>query len=226
VDRERLELHAGQGIAARVSARAGSVAEVLDPAYPLMTERLDLRPYTADDADWLYAMQGDPDVTRFLYYGPLDRAQSREALERKIERRALRQGGDALNLVAVLRATGDRVGEASLFWTSAEHRGGEVGYLVHPEHRGAGYATEMSVEMLRLGFEDLGLHRVVARLDARNAASVAVCERLGMRREAHLVSNEYVKGEWCDELDYALLDDEWRSSRPVDEKKLSTSAPA
>jgi RimJ/RimL family protein N-acetyltransferase len=118
-----------------------------------------------------------------------------------------------LNLVAVLRATGDRVGEATLGWTSEEHRGGEVGYLVHPGHRGQGYATEMSEEMLRLGFADLGLRRMVARLDARNAASAAVCERLGMRLEAHLVENEYVKGEWCSELDYALLREEWSRSR-------------
>lgn len=194
--------------------------------YPLRAERLDLRPYEEDDADWLYSLQGDAEVTRLLYYGPLDRVQSREALERKIGRRALRDAGDALNLVAVLRATGDRVGEASLFWTSAEHRGGEVGYLVHPAHRGRGYATEMSAEMLRLGFDDLGLHRIVARLDARNVASAAVCERLGLRREAHLISNEYVKGEWCDELDYALLADEWRLLRAVDDGPLSTTAPA
>jgi RimJ/RimL family protein N-acetyltransferase len=72
----------------------------------------------------------------------------------------------------------------------------------------------MGREMLRLAFDDLALHRVIGRLDARNTASVAVLERLGMRREAHLVSNEYVKGEWCDEYDYALLADEWRAGKP------------
>jgi RimJ/RimL family protein N-acetyltransferase len=51
--------------------------------------------------------------------------------------------------------------------------------------------------ILRLGVEGLGLHRVVALL-----------ERLGMRREAHLVENEFVKGEWTDEVIYAVL--EWR----------------
>ena len=69
--------------------------------------------------------------------------------------------------------------------------------------------------MLRLAFAELGLHRVVGRLDARNTASAAVLERLGMRREAHLVDNEWVKGEWCSELDYAVLAQEWSTSRSI-----------
>jgi len=67
--------------------------------------------------------------------------------------------------------------------------------------------------MLRLGFEQLGLHRIVGRLEARNAASAAVLERLGMRLEAHLRENEWVKGEWQSELVYAMLETEWASLR-------------
>ena len=63
--------------------------------------------------------------------------------------------------------------------------------------------------VLRLGFEGLDLHRVCGRLDGRNAASARVLERLGMRREAHLVQNEIVKGEWSDEVVYAMLRHEW-----------------
>src|SRR5690606_13300868 len=66
---------------------------------------------------------------------------------------------------------------------------------------------------LRLAFDGLRLHRVVARSDGRNDASVAVMERLGMRQEAHFVENEFVKGEWTDEIVYAMLEDEWRTKR-------------
>jgi RimJ/RimL family protein N-acetyltransferase len=66
--------------------------------------------------------------------------------------------------------------------------------------------------LLRLGFDELGLHRIVGRLDARNAASARLLQRLGMRSEAHLVENEYVKGEWTDEAVYALLASEWRAA--------------
>jgi len=62
-----------------------------------------------------------------------------------------------------------------------------------------------------LAFEDLGLHRVVAKMDGRNAASARLAERLGMRREADHLSAEMFKGEWSDLVVYAILDDEWRA---------------
>jgi RimJ/RimL family protein N-acetyltransferase len=116
-----------------------------------------------------------------------------------------------LNLAAVLRDTGELVGDMTLFLRSVQYRQGEVGYILHPAHGGRGYATEATRALLWLGFEELGLHRICGRLDARNAASARVLERVGMRREAHLVENEFVKGEWTDEFVYALLDREWRA---------------
>ena len=59
----------------------------------------------------------------------------------------------------------------------------------------------------------VGLHRIVGRLEARNLASARVLEKLGMRREALLIENEFVKGEWQSELDYAILAREWRALR-------------
>ena len=96
-----------------------------------------------------------------------------------------------------------------LQWTSRQHLSGEIGFIVHPDHQGRGYATEASRELLRLAFEDLGLHRVIGRVEARNIGSARVLEKLGMRREAHLIENEYVKGEWQSELVYAMLAREW-----------------
>jgi RimJ/RimL family protein N-acetyltransferase len=64
--------------------------------------------------------------------------------------------------------------------------------------------------MLSIAFDELGLHRVIGRLEPRNAASARVLEKLGMRREAHFVENEYIRGEWQSEAVYAMLDREWR----------------
>jgi hypothetical protein len=55
--------------------------------------------------------------------------------------------------------------------------------------------------------------RVCARLDGRNVASARVLERAGLRREAHLVENEFIKGEWTDEMVYAILRREWEARR-------------
>jgi RimJ/RimL family protein N-acetyltransferase len=209
MDGKRLELHPHRVLPRAVAHRAATVALVLDPAYPLQTERLELRPYEPSDLADLRDMHGRPEVVRYLYWDVQSDEQLRRTLETKLGRRALRGEGDGLNLVGVVRETGAVVGEAALVWVSEVHQTGEVGFVVKPDFQGNGYAREMGTEMLRLAFDELGLHRVVGRLDARNTASAAVLERLGMRREAHLVDNEWVKGEWCSELDYALLADEW-----------------
>ena len=99
-----------------------------------------------------------------------------------------------------------------LHFLSAEHELGEIGFIVHPDHQGHGYATESMRPLMRIAFEDVGLHRVIGRVEARNIASARVLEKLGLRREAHLVENEYVKGEWQSELVYAMLDREWRAA--------------
>jgi RimJ/RimL family protein N-acetyltransferase len=129
----------------------------------------------------------------------------------KIGRRSLRADGDKLSLAIVLRSTGELVGDDLLALPSVEHRQGEIGFVVHPDHQGHGYATEASRPLLEIAFGQIGLHRVVGRTEARNAASARVLEKLGMRREAHFVENEFVKGEWQSELVYAILDRDWGS---------------
>lgn len=186
---------------------------MLSPTYPIRTERLLLRPFAPGDLDALVAIHGDPDVVRFLYDGVRTHEDLRPVLEEKATRTELAKEGDSLNLAAVAAETGELVGDVVLFWRSEEHRMGEVGYILNPAHAGRGYATEASRALLRLGFEELGLHRIVGRLDARNAASARVLERLGMRREARLVESERFKGEWADELVYAMLDREWEAAQ-------------
>jgi RimJ/RimL family protein N-acetyltransferase len=187
---------------------------MLRPTYPLETERLLLRPYADDDLAALHDIERRDETARYLYNQPLDMDATRGLLERRAAMTAIDDDHDELALVAIHRASGARVGHVMLQRRNREHRQGEIGYVLHPDHQGHGYATEAAALLLRLGFEELGLHRIVGRLDARNEASAKVLERLGMRREAHLRENEFVKGEWCDELVYAILASEWRA-RPV-----------
>jgi RimJ/RimL family protein N-acetyltransferase len=180
---------------------------------PIEAERMMLRPFEEDDLHAVLAMQSSPEVARYLYWGPRTEAEAREALDKKIAARTIRAEGDALSLAGVLKATGELVTDVVLWLASEEHRLGEIGYIVPPEHEGHGYATEATAPLLRIAFEDLGLHRVVGRVEARNVGSARVLEKLGMRREAHLVENEWVKDEWQSEVVYAILDREWRETR-------------
>lgn len=184
------------------------VGEVLE------TDRLVLRPFAEDDLVAMFAIYSRPDVVRYLYDGVRTWEETRTFLETRIGNAAIRAEGDRLSLAVTLRSTGALIGDCIIALLSEAHRQGEIGFVFHPDHQGRGYATEAGRALLRVAFEELGLHRVIGRLEARNAASARVLEKLGMRREAHLVENERVKDEWQSELVYAILGREWRPAVP------------
>lgn len=182
------------------------------PNWPIETERLLLRPFDADDLAALHAIHSDEGVVRYLYNDARTLEEVRHLLDRKIAGAAVRAEGDWLSAAVALRETEELVGDVSLLWASEVHRQGELGFVVHPTHQGNGYATEASRPILAFAFETLGLHRVIGRAEVRNVGSARVLEKLGMRREAHLVENEWVKDEWQSELIYALLASEWAAA--------------
>jgi RimJ/RimL family protein N-acetyltransferase len=175
----------------------------------LETARLRLREMEPGDLDFVAAMLGDPEVMRY-YPRVSSRAEAQAWLDR--QRKRYIDDGHGLWLVEE-RATGMPAGQVGLSMQEVEGaRRPEVGWLLHRPCWGKGYATEASRVLLRLSFEDLHLHRVYGRVEARNLGSARVLEKLGMRREAHLVENEFVKGEWQSELTYAILATEWRAA--------------
>jgi RimJ/RimL family protein N-acetyltransferase len=184
-------------------------SRMLRPRYPIETERLTLRPFARDDVDGLYAMQSLPEVARYLYWEPRDRAEVRLVLHRKLGQSQLHREGDILALAVDLRDAAVLVGEVSLTWLSAADRQGEIGFVFHPAYHGKGLAREAAEALLRIAFEDLRLHRIIGRCDPRNTASGRLMVRLGMRHEARFVHCEIFKGEWGDVDVYAILDTEW-----------------
>ena len=172
---------------------------------PLLTERLLIRPFEMDDLEDLHSIMSRPDITRFVPWEPRDRAAVRAVL-------AARVGGEqeGLSLAVVLGGPdGPVIGDISLFGLIPEQRTAEIGFIFHPDHHGRGLASEAVSAVVAAAFADLGLHRIVGRSDARNEPSIELMERIGMRREAHLIENEFLKGEWTDEVDFAILEREW-----------------
>lgn len=185
----------------------------LDPDYPITTERLRLRPLTDADVEALVAYRSIPEVCAYVPFEPMDHAAVSARVHGPWARRSIEAEGEGLILGVELAEAGTVIGDVMLHFSSAEHRGGEVGWVQHPLYGGRGYMTEAVQALFAAGFGALGLHRIVARVDARNLPSQRLCERLGMRREAHLVQNEWFKGRWTDEILFAKLDSEWRTSR-------------
>jgi RimJ/RimL family protein N-acetyltransferase len=161
----------------------------------------------------VHAYQSDPEVVRFLPYGPRDRATVAERIAEWGERRRVEAEGDYLELAVERREDGRLLGDVYFALRSLQHELAVIGWVLAPGSRGRGYATEAARALLALAFDGMGAHRVMAELDDRNAASAAVCGRLGMREEARFVEDYRTKGEWAGTRVYAVLDREWRERR-------------
>ncbi|GAC1528887.1 MAG: hypothetical protein NVS3B1_20290 [Marmoricola sp.] len=182
----------------------------LYPAYPIETERLLLRPHRLDDLDDLVGFHGDPDVVRYIPWPVRDREATAAALEAKLDRGALTAPGQWLVLAVEVRASATVIGEVLLKWASAEDRQGEVGYAFGRAHQGKGYAAEAVRALLRLGFDDLDLHRIVAVVVDENEPSARLLRRLGFVEEGRFVDATMFKGAWTTERVFALTEGAWR----------------
>jgi RimJ/RimL family protein N-acetyltransferase len=179
----------------------------------IRTGRLLLRPFEQADVDDAWELLRQPEVARHMLRGTFDRAGAEAVVRQMAGETRLAEEGDYLTFAVVLLDTGRVIGEISLVLRSRANHGAEVGFEFHSGHHGRGLATEAVTALLDAGFAGWGLHRIFGRCSVRNTASARLMERLGMRREAHLLGSRWVKGEWRDEFGYAVLADEWRLRR-------------
>ncbi|WP_269938387.1 GNAT family N-acetyltransferase [Arthrobacter sp. HY1533] len=184
---------------------------MLEIPYPLSTERLVLRRFTTADLDAYYDYQRLPETARYLYGEARSYAQCMARIGRYVEE-PFNGPGDWATFAVELKSAPGLIGEMALKWNTGgkpegpvPERFGEIGWTMAPAAQGHGYATEAARAVLELALDRLGFRRVEARLDARNTASAAICERLGMAHEGVMRDNMYLKGEWTSEAVYATV---------------------
>ena len=153
--------------------------------WPVRTERLVLRRATRDDVEATWQFRRLDEVSQWITRAPA-------TFE---EYRARVADPERLAASIVVELEGEVIGDLMLrhqdAWAQAEvedqARGvqAELGWVLHPQHAGHGYATEAVRELIRICFEDLGLRRLTAECFADNVASWRLMERVGMRRGPH-----------------------------------------
>jgi aminoglycoside 6'-N-acetyltransferase len=179
---------------------------------PIRTDRLALRPLVGADVDDVFAWMSDPDVARYQMYEPRTRERVAEHVAKSSGRLALRGKGDWMEFGLDLE--GRIIGIIYFCLSEPDDGTAEIGWALTGEYHGRGYAFEAATAVLNLAFGQLEMHRVQADLDPRNAASIRLCERLGMRHEATFIENLWFKGTWADTGIYAVLGREWAERHP------------
>jgi RimJ/RimL family protein N-acetyltransferase len=203
--------------------------------FMLETERLLIRPVKVSDLEPVYAYRNDPEVARYQGW---DVPYPREKVVRWVndpDRVVPAKPGDRLKAALEHKATGEMIGDAGFILSKDDARQARIWYTLARAHWHQGYATEALQRLLGLLFGELNLHRVTAETYVPNEPSWRLLERLGFRREAHLVESTWFKGAYESEYHYAMLKEEWEvivtcdsdnvgSARVIEKNGGSTSA--
>lgn len=186
------------------------MAELPDLSWPKHTARLTLRPSAEVDFPAIWEIRRREDVSRWM----TDLSADFDAFAAKLNEPA------RLAATLTVLLDGTVIGDLMLrpedpyaqseVTEQASGSGAEIGWCLDPAYGGQGYATEAAAELVRIAFEELGMHRLVALCFAENEPSWRLMERLGMRREAYAVKDSLHRDlGWVDGLTYALLAEEW-----------------
>ena len=174
----------------------------------LTTPRLVLREVRLDDWVDAQVLDSDPLVVRYQTNDVQDEAGTKAYLSRSIA--AASESPRHTYDLAITEPGVDRfLGRVGLKIERPEHREAQVWFNLRRDRWGQGLGAEALRAMLDFGFGVLKLHRAYGDCDPCNLASAKLMEKVGMKREAHLRENYWVKGEWCDAFIYGVLEHEW-----------------
>ncbi|PFD86502.1 GNAT family N-acetyltransferase [Bacillus thuringiensis] len=165
------------------------------------TERLIIRPFESADLQDVFAIYNSDDTCKFLLHNKWTHEDMQKRFNKKLANNVLTK--DSILSLAVIYKT-KVVGDLSVWYTNMKDTV-EIGYSFSNEVAGRGLATEAVSSLVFKLFNECNVHRIQANLDARNTASQKLCERIGMRKEAHFIQDFWNKGEWTDSIVYGML---------------------
>jgi len=181
----------------------------------MRSDRLYFREFGEADFSLFYSIFSNEAIMK---YALMDKADSEEDLVPYFQN-ILKNNGTTDNRSVFEYAVFDQTGrrfigfaDAGIVKKNGDGGSAEIGYFLHPEFWGQGYATEIANCLIKFCFDQLGVHRVFARCNANNANSEKVMIKTGMKREGEFRKVRYKNGGWDNELQYSILVEEWNQS--------------
>lgn len=176
---------------------------------PLKTNRLLLREFVPSDFADMFVFESDPEVVKYVCYGPYTEEECRRDLGYHIENQTANPR-IYYHLAIVLPEENKLIGWCGLERISEKDRELEIGYALNRHYWGKGYATEAAEAMLQFGFKELNAHRIFATANPANKGSHRVLEKLGLQYEGCLRQQKWCRDNWRDVVVFAILDHEFR----------------
>jgi RimJ/RimL family protein N-acetyltransferase len=177
----------------------------------LETSRLILRNFETSDPEAFARYRSDPEVAKYQSWDtphPLMKADAIDFIE-AIKQVTPGVPGEWYQVAIEVKGTGETIGDCAFCVLAEDKQQAEIGFTLARTHQGKGFAKEAVMRLLEYLFVELNLHRVRANCDPANVASVKLLQRIGMRCEGHFIKSLWFKGEWTDELWFAILRERW-----------------
>lgn len=171
----------------------------------IITKRLILRDYVETDLDDIHEYGIDPEVVKYMPFGPNTIEDSRNFLDRRMKKQKEEPRTD-YGLAVELKSEGKLIGGCKINMTTKMEA--HLGYILNQNYWGNGYATEAAKAMVEFAFNDLGVHRIYSDCHPENAASIRVLEKVGMVLEGRRREYMIFHGKYSDTLLYSILEHE------------------
>ncbi|MDP4090482.1 MAG: GNAT family N-acetyltransferase, partial [Bacillota bacterium] len=156
----------------------------------------------------------NPEIFEFQYFRP----QTLQEVENFIISKVSEMPdvpGTWYQLAVVAKETKALIGDIGIHFMEADTSQVEIGFTLSREYQGKGYAFEAVAGVLNYIFGSMNKHRIIASVDPRNSKSIALLERIGMRREAHFIKSIWFNNQWTDDVVYAILEEEWKANANI-----------
>ncbi|NFP91312.1 GNAT family N-acetyltransferase [Clostridium sporogenes] len=174
----------------------------------ISTERLILKGITPSDVKSMFKYRSNPQIYEFQYLKP----QTVQDVENYIYAKTCKVPNIPNTwypLGIFIKESDELVGDMGIHFIGPDSLQVEIGYTLSLEYQGKGYATEAVIGVIDHLFNNFNKHRILASVDPRNTRSIALLERIGMRKEAHFKESVWFNEEWTDDIVYAILEEEW-----------------
>jgi ribosomal-protein-alanine N-acetyltransferase len=178
---------------------------------PLETKRLILRKFTLEDANDYFEFASDPEVTKFLRWGPHpNKEYTQQYLQRVLNDYSQGEDGPwGIELKAIKKL----IGSIHIMQLNTHHRKAEIGFVLAQTCWNNGYMTEALERVLEYSFTELSLNRIEALCIPENHAAIRVLEKTGMKLEGNLRQYEFLKGNFVDVRLFSILNAEYLRRR-------------